>query len=198
MPIIVDKKRKKRDIALKAKKLLIKNNLNDLTIIQIANEVGIGKGTFYEYFKNKEELLFEVVNLMMEKYNRNLEKNLQNVNSTRQKIKLFCQFFYDEKYKELRELYKKFVAISMVDASDEIIKFQTDIFKFYFAWLENTINKGIKDNELTITAQNFVKPILLYTKGAFISSISTKGVINLQKDIEKFIDDIFNLIEVKK
>jgi len=198
MPIIVDKDKKRVDIALRAKNLLIKNNINDLTILQIAKEVGIGKGTFYEYFKNKEELLFEVVNLLMSKYNQNIEKNLNNCKSTRKKIKVFCQFFYDKKYSELRELYKKFIAISTLNPSKEIINFQTKIFKFYYAWLEKTINEGIKKSEISIIALNFVKPILLYTKGAFITSISTKDVINLQKDIDKFIDDIFNLVEVIK
>ena len=32
-------------------------DLNSLTVAEIAEKAGIGKGTVYEYFKNKEEMI---------------------------------------------------------------------------------------------------------------------------------------------
>ena len=34
-------------------------NINDLKVSEISNRAGIGKGTTYEYFQSKEEMIFK-------------------------------------------------------------------------------------------------------------------------------------------
>ena len=65
MAIIVDKIQKRKDIALACKELFFQNGINDLTISQVAKTAGVGKGTIYDYFKNKEDIVFEIVNILM-------------------------------------------------------------------------------------------------------------------------------------
>jgi len=64
MPKIVDKSAKRKEIATKAMALFAQQGFENTPIRQITALVGIGKGTFYDYFKDKEDILNEIVQLM--------------------------------------------------------------------------------------------------------------------------------------
>jgi AcrR family transcriptional regulator len=64
MPKIVDKPSKRAEIARHAMELFARYGFEDTPIRKIAAHAGIGKGTIYDYFKDKEDILFEVVHLM--------------------------------------------------------------------------------------------------------------------------------------
>ena len=55
---IVDKEAKRQEIYTKAMKLFASQGIAETTISQIAKAAGIGKGTVYEYFESKEEIIF--------------------------------------------------------------------------------------------------------------------------------------------
>ena len=77
MAIIVDKEQKKKDIALGTKALILEHGISNLTISQIAKAANIGKGTVYEYFKNKDEIVFELVEILMDEHNLQKENIFQ-------------------------------------------------------------------------------------------------------------------------
>jgi AcrR family transcriptional regulator len=64
MPKIVDKTVKRKEIAEKAIALFAQQGFENTPVRQITAHVGIGKGTFYDYFKDKEDILNEIVQLM--------------------------------------------------------------------------------------------------------------------------------------
>ena len=47
MAIVVDKEKKRSDIASACKDLLLEHGISNLTISQIAQTAGVGKGTIY-------------------------------------------------------------------------------------------------------------------------------------------------------
>lgn len=53
----VDKEKKKEEIILAALKVFAEKGFYKTTIADISKEAGIGKGTVYEYFRTKEEIL---------------------------------------------------------------------------------------------------------------------------------------------
>ncbi len=57
-PKIVDKEKRKREIAMVALKVFSEEGLEKTTIARVAKEAGIGKGTIYEYFESKDELIY--------------------------------------------------------------------------------------------------------------------------------------------
>jgi AcrR family transcriptional regulator len=64
MPKIVDKPLKRKQIARKAMKLFAQHGFENTPIRQITAQAGIGKGTFYDYFKDKDDILNEIVDLI--------------------------------------------------------------------------------------------------------------------------------------
>ena len=81
------KKQKKRKILKKAFELFRKNGYKDTKVEDITRKLGISKGSFYTYFKTKEELLYELLENVkkseMERYSKveideNPKKTLEN------------------------------------------------------------------------------------------------------------------------
>jgi AcrR family transcriptional regulator len=54
-----------KDIIENAEKLLVKKGYDNTSVADIIKKVGIAKGTFYHYFKSKDELLDAIVDRML-------------------------------------------------------------------------------------------------------------------------------------
>ncbi|HDQ13599.1 MAG TPA: TetR/AcrR family transcriptional regulator [Sediminispirochaeta sp.] len=59
-PKKVDTLRKRRELAAAALRVFIKKSYRETRIQDIADEAGVGKGTIYEYFRDKAEILHEI------------------------------------------------------------------------------------------------------------------------------------------
>ena len=197
MAIIVDKVQKKHDIALSCKELVVENGIKNVTISQIAKTAGVGKGTLYDYFKNKEDLVFEIVNILMREHNLNLEQEITDAVSTKDKIKAFAHFFYDEKEYELRELYKEFISIALSSPDAEMTEFHSECSLRYHSWFDAIIQSGIDKNELIPHARKLVKGLFVAGEGMFLNAYATNNLDTLEQDLNEFIDAVFTLIEVK-
>ncbi len=66
MRIVKDPIERRNEILDAAETLFTTKGYNETTIIDILKAVGIAKGTFYYYFKSKEELLFELARQVVE------------------------------------------------------------------------------------------------------------------------------------
>ena len=202
MAIIVDKVQKRKDIALSCKALFLEKGLKNLTIAEVAKTAGVGKGTIYEYFKNKEEIVFEIVSSLMIRHNQTKEHKLSQVTSTREKTKVFFSIFYDDDEDfELRELYKEFISISLArDTSQDTMMadFQSNTSAKYLLWFEKIIEEGIQKGELIPNAQKLARGLFVLGEGMFIYSQTTNNIQNVKKELYSFYETLFELIEVKK
>ena len=59
---------KKERILIAAEKLLSRKMYHDITISKIAKKAGVADGTIYEYFKNKDDLLFSIFDKRMKEF----------------------------------------------------------------------------------------------------------------------------------
>ena len=198
MAIIVDKVQKRKDIALSCTALFIEHGIKDLTISKVAKTAGVGKGTIYDYFENKEDIVFEIVNILMHEHNEIKKKRLSTATSTKEKIKLFFGFFYEEQDTELRTLYKEFISISLVSPNEKMIDFQTECFESYYQWFEQILQEGIDKGEIISESLHFAKGLFATAEGLFIASIATRAIPDIQKELDLYIDTLFTLIEEKK
>ena len=198
MAIIVDKVQKRKDIALSCKELFFQNGINDLTISQVAKTAGVGKGTIYEYFKNKEEIVFEIVNILLQEHNIDKKARIDAKSSTKEKIIEFFGVFYREEDSELRELYKEFISISLSNPQREMIEFQSKCTQSYFEWFNDIIQDGIDKAELLENSKDLARGLFVFGEGIFISSVVTTTIEDVKSKIDKFIDTVFKFIEVKR
>jgi len=198
LAIIVDKEKKKAQIALSCKDLILSSDINSITISSITKSAGIGKGTFYEYFKNKYELIFELVSILLQEYNKVTEAKLKRATNIKKKLKIFASFYYDSDYKELRELYNQFVAISIISSNSDMIEFQTRCFNTYRDWLIDILKQEVNRGKLPKSALDIADILFISVDGLYITSITTNAIPNLEEAIDSYIDFMISLIKEQK
>jgi AcrR family transcriptional regulator len=86
MPKIVNRNKKRSEIAQKAIALLAKKGFQATTIQDIADAAGLGKGTIYHYFKTKEEILLVISEELFHETERSLGAALLRINEPMEKL----------------------------------------------------------------------------------------------------------------
>ena len=194
MATIIDKVQKRKDIALSCKTLFLNNHLADVTVSQIALQAGIGKGTIYEYFTNKEDIIFEVIAILMEEANSQKHEKLSKLDSTKEKIKVFFEFYYADEHIELRTIYKEFISISLIHPCQKVIDFQTNCHQTYRNWITQIIQEGVDKGEIIPDSIHLINGLFEFGTGMFITHSITRTIENLEQELNSFIDMLFILI----
>ncbi len=82
-------KTREQDILEAATRIFDEKGFHGASIGEIAEEAGIGKGTTYEYFRNKDELFIRVLEYNIERYLKELRKHIQGKSGFYKKLEAF-------------------------------------------------------------------------------------------------------------
>ena len=159
MAKIVNKEEKRRQIALMCKDLLLQKGIKKITVSELAKAANIGKGTIYEYFSNKEDIVFEILNILSDEYYEDILRKMQN-KSEMEKLNIFFEFFVD-KNDDLIKIYKEFLAISL-SGEEKFIEFHSFLKETYL----NLLEEILKDKKLA-------EILLSYVSGFFLQKETT-------------------------
>jgi len=195
MPKIVDKEQRRVELALKSKSLLLQRNIDNISISEITKSIGIGKGTFYEYFENKEELYFTLVEILIKEHNKTLQQMLESAADTRQKLIIFASFFFDPAFEELRKIYKTCKGLTLLHDESSLREFNTQHLNDYFGWFEMLLQEGIEKGELPPSVTKLSFSLFAMVNGIFILAESTNSIENLQEEIVLCIDTMLELVK---
>ena len=198
MAIVVDKVKKRQTIALACKDLIINEDIRSLTISKITSHAGIGKGSFYEYFENKEDLVFELAQILMGEYNTLMEIKLNETEDTLERLKLFASYFYDSKYEDLRKLYNEFTAISLVAPSQEMQDFHMESYNLYSGWLEQILLEEVDNKRQIDYIKQLSKTLISSVEGIYITCICTGNMESVEEEINKFVEFSYQAINMIK
>jgi hypothetical protein len=133
----------------------------------------------------------------MKEHSQKLQITLSEQDSVKNMIKKFSEFFYTDENVELRTIYKEFISISLVTPKKDMLAFQTECFNNYFLWFEEIFKRGVDEGELIPQALGLTRGIFVTAEGMFIASTSTNAIDDLERDLNSYIDNLFQLIEVK-
>ena len=176
---------KRKNIAKSCCDIFTNDNFNEISISQIALTAGIGKGTIYEYFKNKEDIVFELMTCLQEDYDEKFQQNLKNTNNKYDKIlKLFDLFISDDKVIQTqREIYKQFLIICLTNPTKQIKNYNTNLRIKYISILDDILDKQSLSSKIYDTIIGF-----------FVAANSLDNY-DLNNTIKKFI---YNEIKKEK
>ena len=79
MPKIVDKQARRKEIAKTAMNLFAQKGFDSTSIREITSCAGMGKGSFYDYFKDKEDLLNETVHVLFSEWSAALALKIKDI-----------------------------------------------------------------------------------------------------------------------
>ena len=194
------KKQKKRKILEKAFELFRKNGYTDTKVEDITRKLGISKGSFYTYFKTKEELLCEVLESVkkseMKKYSKveideNPRKTLEN--------------FIKERFKSFLELLSN-VDIGIVNSFTQNTiagKFHEEMTKFFKSFIKENILLRYESNReydmeiisdfIILAINNYlIEKIVCKKEYTFSSKEEFDGIV---EDNQKLINEIVKFID---
>ncbi len=173
-----EREQRQNDIIDAARKLLIDRDFDEVSMDEIAREVGLGKSTLYLYFKNKESLYFAIVlrgiriwdqmiKEEVEKGNTGLEKFIAYGNANREFLTEYPDYF--------RLLYsptsiKKQFDMDKMNSSEEFQEVR-DLFKEIMSVGIDSIQKGIDDGE--------IRPDVDPVEAAILLSVIFNGKVNM-------------------
>jgi len=198
MAIIVDKLKKRKDIALACTDLLLEKGFKNLTVSEIAKTAMIGKGTVYDYFRNKEEIVFEIIRNIIEEHHQKLLLRSDENTSTKQKVLFLFDFFLSEyeDYEKHLDVYKEYTSVTLSSQYGAMHDFNRECSSFLRNILKDIIEEGIKKGEIKEIARRLIDGIMKTERGYIVISWAENK--DLKEEFKQYIDTLFELIETKK
>ena len=196
---VVDKEQKRREIAIACTDLLFEVGIRKLTISQAAIAAGIGKGTIYEYFENKDDIVFEIINMIIENYHDEFLEAIKNLKTTKEKLFCFLKFVMDDSDSNLKEFnaFKEYLAVVLSDDNTSMKKYNNSCHIFFKEQLFKIIKEGIEKKELIPEAIEFIDGLLVFERGLSLLKMTQEN-FNTNEICINFINSIFKFIEIKK
>ncbi len=197
MPKTVDKQKKRQNIALSSTELFCKKGFHNLTVSEVAHNAKIAKGTIYEYFKNKEDIVFAIIEYEQVIYDKEIEKNIKNTTNIENKILALFDLCIDESPVGIqrRKMYKEFILICLDSPNQDIIDFQNNIKSKYTLWLKEIIAEGIKENKLKTESLEFTNGLFAMAEGVLIFSHFEN--YNEKNILKTYIQSLLKLIKTE-
>ncbi len=190
MPQTNNLDQKKQQILQAASHLIAKFGYDKTTLEDIARLIKIKKTTLYYYFRNKDEIIQEVVRSETEKYMKELKSNLAEPKGTYDKIRAYIR----TKLKCMKETLNIYDLSKQrfLEISSKIHSMLTDVLREEVRLLTAIINTGIKDKELkSCEAQRIADAIVTISEAVKYKELYSSNILNLSDmNFDKIENDI--------
>ena len=207
---IIERKEKERlvrknDMIGAAERVFFEKGFENSTMDDIAKEAEFTKKTIYSYFKNKEELYYEIMLLGFKALNNLYDKTIsENIEiSEIEKIKKLGQTFvkfsrnYPGYFKAISDYENKDFDFQIND-SNRLVNECYLAGEYSFKLLNNCIASGVEKGEITYSTDSITICLMLWsTMLGFTQIINKKEkYINSyhNKDVEGLMEDGFELL----
>ena len=198
-PKVVDKKEKKDQIIGAAIQVFAKKGFAKTTINDIANAAGIGKGTIYEYFSKKEEIINQSYRYFMRAMELDFQEILIQEITGKEKLILILEGFsqlMNSETLELVELMLDFWAEGIKTKNSEGILME-EMNKFYHSYREilgDVIIEGMGDSSFkkNINPRSVASMIIGTLDGIFVQWILDKNSIDYQEMVRTVTFTVLN------
>ncbi len=197
MARIVDKDEKRCDIALASIGLFCEKGIQQTSIDQIAKSAGVAKGTIYLYFKNKEEIVFTIWDILTQQHEENFYKRInQNMSSKEIILEYYnfseCQEGFDKEQTLI--LFQHFVSSMLIDKTSLYTAYFESFFQKDYDFITKYLYEGIEKGEFVIDdVELLANSIIMLLKGALIKAkASNMGFDEAQQMLTKHITYLLN------
>jgi AcrR family transcriptional regulator len=203
---VVDKKEKKDQIIEVAIREFAGKGFSRTTINDIAKAAGIGKGTVYEYFSNKEEIVHETFRFFMHSMEPDFQAILISGVPAKEKLRQILDAFshsIDSGYHhELMELMFEFWSEAIQDKGSKGVMFE-EMVKFYQVYREifaDIIIEGMGDGSFRkdINPRSTAAMIVGTLDGLMVQWILERETLDFQDILKTVTITVLDGITVEK
>jgi len=187
MARIIDKEEKKYSIAIASINLFCEKGIQQTSIDEIARSAGVGKGTVYLYFKNKEEIIFTIWDILSQEHDESFYKKINENMSEREKILEyfnFSDFGENHDNEQILILYQHFISSMLIDKTNLYISCFDSFFQKDYEFILECLNRGICKGEFIIeNVEMLTHSIILIIKGVLIRAKASNMGFNEAQQI---------------
>ena len=138
----------RKRIVAAAKKLITENGFENVSIENIAKEAEVSTGSFYTYFKKKEDVVEELNQLsfyrLAEITNEMKDKGLDD------RLKYYCRQFLAEIERVGIEICRQWIRNNITPVNMEISGKETTKYNHDYLAMKSLLEEGIRRGELTV------------------------------------------------
>lgn len=197
MARIINKEEKRNSIAISCINLFCQKGIQQTSIEEIAKNAGVAKGTIYLYFKNKEEIIFTIWDILTQQHEDSLNHRIKPQMSSKEKILNYFNFSdFEKNYdkEKLLTLYQNFVSSMLIDETKLYTAYFESFFQKDYEFIYKYLEEGINDKELQIDDIDMLSnTIIMILKGALIKAkASNLGFQQTQNTLNKHLSYILN------
>ncbi len=98
-----NKETRKQEIIENLYEVLLKEGLEGSSIAKIASNMGISQGLLFHYFKNKEEMIIGLVDLIIEKYKKAYFLKFEAIKDPYQRFNTLLDDIFSRKFQRVVE-----------------------------------------------------------------------------------------------
>lgn len=181
-------KHRGKDKILEATKLLIsEKGISQLSVREISKAAGVTTGSIYHHYKNKEELLYEVINNSLNESHKILEEYNKDKSINYNILDNVIESFTDRFNKEAENKIQLYLTVLGIEGNDDI---KNKIADKYAIWI-NDITKLI-----TLTYKDISKDKAKSLGCILLATIDGLILQNLIRGDISNIDDITDTYNV--
>lgn len=145
------------------KKIIMNNDIENIKVSDIAKAAEIGKGTIYEYFKSKDEIIAKSIIYIFKVEIKNTIESIKNISTFKEQCyELFNYSINSRKFlfPSLRILYNHVIPTKLsnilLEDCNEILELQSEFYKLIDYIIDTGIHENIINKNLDIDYKRYV------------------------------------------
>ena len=160
------REKRKNEIMNIASDLFYSKGISETTISEIAYLANIGKGTFYEYFKNKDDVINEYIKIYFQNIHQQINQKIESLETNEEKIHFIVKFLFiskttDEKLTYLLVEFFRLTFNKKREEAKKLYQFNEQNTNLINKYLEKGIeNKEFKECNTQEVAFEIISAIL--------------------------------------
>jgi len=192
-----NKKESKRiEIAIKAYNLHLKKGVDGFSLNGLLKNISMSKGNFYHYFKNQDDLYYEIINVIFGSFLERFVAPQKPITFEEKLQKLF--FIYVSELQEVKDymvfIYEIYPFFSN-PKNQFTYNFMQEYYIYLFSELKKAITEEIEEGNLKEDILSMIKPIAATADGIYTHSCMLKDY-NRQEEMKKYIKFISEHYEI--
>jgi len=204
-PKIVDKEKRKKEIIEATLELFSEKGYEATSMSQIAELAGIGKGTIYEYFESKEELILNAVKAWVELMESEVEKQVREIDDPEERLRKYAHSSMAA-FTSDKRIMRLFIAMLEIVVTDEETQTRRDLIhntmqsvcRIIADIFRDGVSQGIFRPDASVDAEKIALNLLAYLDGIGMYFYVLKGQIDLEDHIDLYLDILLKSLRVEE
>ena len=187
-PKIIDKAAKKQEILNAALIVFAQKGITNAKMVDVAEAAGIGKGTIYEYFKNKEEIFQAGYDHFMQIMETRTAQSLSRIYDPLEKIEALIECWTNMLQDDLFEfiqIWMDFWAEGVRSTSNKALIDLKKMYVQYRALIVKILDEGIEKGKIKPINTSIAASLLIGTlDGVMLQYIMDRDFLDLNEVVE--------------